>query len=192
MPTRVPPKSSPPPQTPAPPQSPSLLRALDLRGWIEEHRRLLKPPVGNKRIWRESELIIQVVGGPNSRQDFHVDPGEEFFYQIEGDMLLKTVQQGAIVDVPIRAGEILLIPPRLPHSPQRFPDTVGLVIERDRRPGEQDGLQWYCERCGHLLYEEFFTLTDIETQFAPVFERFFSSRELRTCVRCGAVLERAG
>ena len=183
--------------TPAPPSpqaapTPPLLRALDFRRWIDEHRHLLKPPVGNKRIWRESELIIQVVGGPNSRKDFHVDPGEEFFYQIEGDMLLRTVQQGTIVDVPIREGEILLLPPRVPHSPQRFADTIGLVIERDRRPGEQDGLQWYCERCGQLLYEEYFALTDIETQFPPVFERFFASRERRTCRRCGAVMERGG
>ncbi len=187
MPTPLPPKGV--PSTTVPPQPPGL-RAFDFRRWIDENRHLLKPPVGNKRIWRDSELIIQVVGGPNSRKDFHVDPGEEFFYQIEGDMLLKTVQQGALVDVPIRQGEILLIPPRIPHSPQRFADTVGLVIERDRRPGEQDGLQWYCERCGNLLYEELFVLTDIETQFPPVFERFFGSRERRTCARCGTVMER--
>lgn len=168
------------------------LETLNFRRWIDEHRHLLKPPIGNRRIYRDSELIIQVVGGPNARKDYHVDPGEEFFYQIEGDMLLKTVQNGVLKDVPIREGEILLIPPRLPHSPQRFADTVGLVIERDRRPGEQDGLQWYCERCGHLLYEEFFELTDIEAQFQPVIERFFASRERRTCAHCGAVLERSG
>ncbi len=166
------------------------LRPLDLRRWIEENRPLLKPPIGNRRIYRDSELIIQVVGGPNARKDYHVDPGEEFFYQIEGDMLLKTVQDGRLVDVPIREGEILLIPPRLPHSPQRFAGTVGLVIERDRRPGEQDGLQWYCERCGRLLHEEFFALTNIETQFQPLIERFFTNRALRTCRGCGTVLER--
>lgn len=166
------------------------LRALDLHRWIEENRPLLKPPIGNKRIYRDSELIIQVVGGPNARKDYHVDPGEEFFHQLEGDMLLKTVQDGRLLDVPIREGEILLIPPRLPHSPQRFAGTVGLVIERNRRPGEQDGLQWYCERCGRLLHEEFFELTNIETQFQPITERFFANRALRTCRSCGAVLER--
>jgi len=168
------------------------LRPLNFRRWIDDNRHLLKPPVGNKRIYRDSELIIQVVGGPNARKDYHVDPGEEFFYQLEGDMLLKTVQDGRPVDVPIHEGEIFLLPPRIAHSPQRFAGTVGLVIERERRPGEQDGLQWYCERCGQLLYEEFFELEDIETQFPPVFERFFSSRERRTCSRCGAVLERPG
>src|SRR5690242_10370564 len=119
------------------------LQAFDFRRWIDEHRHLLKPPVGNKRVFRDSEFIIMVVGGPNARKDYHVDPGEEFFYQLEGDMLLKTVQEGKLVDVPIRAGEILLLPAGVPHSPRRGGDTVGLVIERERRPGESDGFQWY-------------------------------------------------
>ena len=168
------------------------LKPVDFRRWIDANRELLKPPVGNKRVFRDSEMIVQVVGGPNSRKDFHVDPGEELFYQIEGDMLLRTVQDGRLVDVPIREGEMLLLPARIPHSPQRYADTIGLVIERDRRAAEVDGLQWYCERCGRLLYEEFFPLTNIETQFPPVFERFFGSLERRTCKHCGAVMERPG
>jgi len=167
------------------------LQAFNLRRWIDEHRSLLKPPVGNKRVFRDSEFIIMVVGGPNARADYHVDPAEEFFYQLEGDMLLKTMQDGRAVEAPIRAGEILLLPPRLPHSPQRGADTVGLVIERERRPGELDGFQWYCERCGNLLYEEYIELTDIETQMPPLFERFYASAERRTCKRCGTVMERA-
>ncbi len=111
------------------------LRAFNFRKWIDENRHLLKPPVGNKQVFRDSEFIIMVVGGPNSRKDFHVDPGEEFFYQLEGDMLLKTVQDGKMVDVPIREGEILLLPPNVPHSPRRFANTVGLVIERQRQAG---------------------------------------------------------
>jgi 3-hydroxyanthranilate 3,4-dioxygenase len=85
----------------------------------------------------------------------------------------------------------LLIPPHLPHSPQRPANSVGLVIERVRKSGELDGFQWYCEQCGERLYEEFFELTDIERQFPPVFERFFASPARRTCRRCGAVMERA-
>jgi len=169
-----------------------VVQAFNLRRWIDEHRHLLQPPVGNKRVFRDGDFIIMVVGGPNARQDYHVDPGQEFFYQLEGDMLLKTMQDGRAVDVPIRQGEVLLIPSRLPHSPQRRANTVGLVIERQRRPGELDGFRWYCETCGNLLYEEFFELTDIEKQFPPVFERFYASRERRTCTRCGTVMERAG
>jgi len=164
------------------------LHAFNFREWIEANRALLKPPVGNKRVFRDGDFIIMVVGGPNARKDYHVDPGQEFFYQLEGDMVLKTMQDGRQVDVPIRAGEVLLIPPGLPHSPQRPANTVGLVIERARRAGELDGFQWYCERCGHRLYEEFFPLTDIERQFPPVFDRFFANLPKRTC---GTVMERA-
>jgi 3-hydroxyanthranilate 3,4-dioxygenase len=164
---------------------------LNLQRWIEENRHLLKPPVGNRRIFRDSQFIVMAVGGPNSRKDYHVDPGEEFFYQVEGELLLKTVQDGRVVDIPMRAGELFLLPAGLPHSPRRGADTVGLVIERDRRPGEQDGLQWYCENCGTKLYEEFFELTDIETQFPPVFDRFFGNPHLYTCRNCGTVQTRA-
>jgi 3-hydroxyanthranilate 3,4-dioxygenase len=168
------------------------LQAFNLRRWIDENRALLRPPVGNKRIFEDGDFVIMVVGGPNARKDYHVDPGEEFFYQLEGAIVLKTMADGRNVDVPIREGEVLLLPPRVPHSPQRGADTVGLVIERQRRAGELDGFQWYCERCAHLLYEEFFELTDIEKQFPPLFERFYASRERRTCKSCGHVLERAG
>jgi 3-hydroxyanthranilate 3,4-dioxygenase len=167
------------------------LQAFNLHQWIDANRALLRPPVGNKRVFRDGDFIIMVVGGPNARKDYHVDPGEEFFYQLEGEMVLRTMQDGRAVDVPIRAGEVLLLPPKVPHSPQRPASTVGLVIERARRADELDGFQWYCERCGRLLYEEFFELTDIEKQFPPVFERFFADRAKRTCARCQAVMERS-
>jgi 3-hydroxyanthranilate 3,4-dioxygenase len=163
------------------------LLPLNLRHWIDEHRSLLKPPVGNKLIFEDSEFIVMAVGGPNARRDFHVDPAEEFFHQLEGDMVLRVAENGRIRDLPIRAGEILLLPARIPHSPQRPAGTVGLVIERRRRPGEMDGLQWYCEQCSNLLYEEYLALTDIETQFPPVFDRFYASPEHRRCKRCGAL-----
>ena len=163
------------------------LQPLNLRRWIDEHRSLLKPPVGNKLIYQDSEFIVMAVGGPNVRRDFHVDPAEEFFHQLEGDMVLRVAEDGRIRELPIRAGEILLLPPRVPHSPQRPAQSVGLVIERRRRPGELDGLQWYCEQCTTLLYEEYLALTDIETQFPPVFDRFYSDLDHRRCKRCGAV-----
>lgn len=165
------------------------MKAINFRKWIDEHRDALKPPVCNKLVFEDAEFIVMVVGGPNSRKDFHHDEGEEFFYQVEGDMLLKTMQDGRPEDIPIREGEIFLLPPRIPHSPQRFADTVGLVIERKRMPGEQDGLMWFCENCHNKLYEEYFELTDVETQFPPVFNRFFGSLEHRTCDKCGTVME---
>ena len=166
------------------------LHSINFQQWIERHRHLLKPPVGNKRVFADGDFIIMVVGGPNLRRDYHIDPGQEFFYQIEGDMVLKTRQDGRLVDIPIRQGEMLLLPALVPHSPQRPADTVGLVVERRRQPGERDGFQWYCQRCAALLHEEFIELTDIEKQLPPVFERFHASGEARTCRQCGAVQER--
>ena len=158
--------------------------------WIDDHRDLLKPPVCNKQVYEDSEFIIMVVGGPNSRKDYHYDPGEEFFYQIEGDMLLKTQQNGKVVDVPIREGEIFLLPSNVPHSPQRFADTVGLVIERKRRPEENDGLMWYCDECNTKLYEEYFHLDNIETQLPPVFDRFWNNPDYLECKACGHVIQK--
>src|SRR5260370_359597 len=114
------------------------LQSLNFKRWIDENRHLLKPPVGNKRVFRDGDFVIMVVGGPNARKDYHVDPGQEFFYQLEGDMVLKTMQDGRAVDVPIRAGEVLLLPPYMPHSPQRPANTVGLVIDRPRHPPPPD------------------------------------------------------
>ena len=165
-----------------------LSKALNFQRWIDEHRSLLKPPVGNKMVFENDEFIVMVVGGPNSRSDYHVDEGPEFFYQLEGEMVLKTIQGGKVVDVPIRAGEIYLLPGRVPHSPQRMPNSVGLVIERRRLPHEKDGLQWYCDRCASLLYEEFFTLKNVEKDFPPIFDRFFADEKKRTCRKCGAVM----
>ncbi|MET0289473.1 MAG: 3-hydroxyanthranilate 3,4-dioxygenase [Pseudoxanthomonas sp.] len=157
---------------------------LNLQAWIEEHRHLLKPPVGNKVIYVD-DFIVMVVGGPNARTDYHHDEGAEWFYQLEGEMVLRIQEEGKVRDIPIRAGEIFLLPPRVPHSPQRMPGSVGWVIERRRLPHEQDGLMWFCEQCNHKLYEEYFPLRNIETDFPPVFDRFYASRAHRTCKDCG-------
>jgi 3-hydroxyanthranilate 3,4-dioxygenase len=160
---------------------------INLQHWISENRHLLKPPVGNKLIWQDQDFFCMAVGGPNQRTDYHWDEGPEFFHQLEGEMVLKVMEDGMPRDIPIRAGEIFLLPPRMPHSPQRMPDSIGLVIERKRLAQEKDGLMWFCENCHHKLYEEFFALTNIETQFQAVFERFYRSIKDRTCGECGQV-----
>ena len=108
------------------------LSAFNLHEWIDEHRHLLKPPVGNAQLWKEEnpDFIVMIVGGPNTRKDYHVDESEEFFYQVEGDITLKIVEDGEFRDVHIRQGEVFLLPPGIPHSPQRPADTIGLVVER--------------------------------------------------------------
>lgn len=165
------------------------LKAFNLQQWIDEHRDQLRPPVCNQQVFEEDDFIVMIVGGPNSRDDYHIDEGPELFYQLEGEMLLKTMQDGERVTVPIGAGEMLLLPPCVPHSPQRFADTVGLVVERKRLPHELDGFQWYCDRCDALLYEEFVHVSDIVAQLPPIFDRFYASEAHRTCASCGTVKE---
>lgn len=163
---------------------------INLQRFIDEHRAALRPPVANRQVFPAGDFVIMIVGGPNARQDYHVDAGAEFFYQLEGTLTLKTMQDGRPVDYPVRAGELFLLPPLVPHSPQRPAGSIGLVVERRRAPDELDGFQWFCAACNALLYEEFFVLTDIEKQFPPIFERFYADAGLRTCRRCGHVLER--
>lgn len=164
-------------------------KAFNFKQWIDEHRHLLKPPVGNQQVFEDAEFIIMVVGGPNTRKDYHWEEGEEFFYQLEGDINLKLIVDGKPLDMPIKEGEIFLLPAKVPHSPQRPANTVGLVVERKRREGELDGFQWYCENCGELLYDEYFPLTNIVSQLPPIMERFYASEENRTCKKCGTVME---
>ena len=158
--------------------------AFNLQHWIDTHRHLLKPPVGNKCIV-DGDFIIMIVGGPNARTDYHWDEGPEFFHQLEGEMVLKIQEDGRVRDIPIRTGEMFYLPPRIPHSPQRAADSIGLVIERKRLAHEKDGLLWYCERCNHKLVEEFFTLENVEVDFLAVFDRFYRSVERRSCQACG-------
>lgn len=167
----------------------SIIRPFGFMKWIDENRHLLKPPVNNKVVYKDTEFIIMVVGGPNSRKDYHFNESEEFFYQLKGDILVKIQEDGKSVEVPIKEGEIFLLPPKVPHNPVRYKDTVGLVIERRRREGEKDGLLWFCESCNHKIFEEYFTLTDITGQFQSIFEKFYGNEKLRTCEKCAHKME---
>ena len=167
----------------------SRLVPFNLKAWVEENRHLLKPPVGNKMVWKDSEFLVMIVGGPNQRKDYHVEDGEEFFYQIEGDITLKVIEDGVPREIPIREGEIFLLPAGIPHSPQRPANTVGMVIERVRSAAETDHLRWFCESCGEELHDASFRLRDLGTQLKPLIEGFFADEKLRTCRKCGAVMK---
>ena len=163
---------------------------LNFYQWIEENRHLLKPPVGNKNVYPLSKnYIVMVVGGPNARKDYHFNETEELFFQVEGDVEVKVQQNGKSVTIPIREGEMFLLPARIPHSPIRPANTVGLVIERIREPGHKDGLVWYCDQCNNLLHQTFFHLENIEKDFLPRFKEFYASESLRTCKKCGHMME---
>jgi 3-hydroxyanthranilate 3,4-dioxygenase len=168
-----------------------MMPPFNLQKWIDDNRDLLKPPVGNKNMYVEAgDFIVMVVGGPNARKDFHYNETEELFIQLEGDILVKIQEKGKVKDIIIKEGDIFLLPAKIPHSPIRGENTVGLVIEKIRRGSDhKDGLLWYCDKCNHNLLSFSFVLDNIEKDFLPRFKEFYSSEESRTCDNCGLVME---
>ena len=168
-----------------------MLLPFNLLAWIDENRDLLKPPVGNKNLYKEAgDFIVMVVGGPNARKDYHFNESEELFYQIEGDITVRIQEEGKARDIHIKEGEIFLLPGNTPHSPIRGENTVGLVIERVRTGTNlTDGLMWFCEKCNNKLHEYKFPLNNIENDFLPRFNEFYRSEHLRTCNNCGYVMD---
>ena len=164
---------------------------FNIKKWIDENRHLLKPPVGNQQIWKDKveDFIVMIVGGPNARKDYHYNEGEEFFYQIEGNIVVKIIENGQPRNIELREGEIFLLPPKIPHSPQRPANTIGMVVERTRRKDEKDGLQWYCEKCNNKLHEEYFVLEDIVKQLKDTINKYYDSEKLRTCNKCGTIMQ---
>jgi len=161
------------------------LAAFNLQRWIDEHRDLLKPPVGNAQIWQNTEFMVTIVGGPNVRTDYHDDPAEEFFYQLKGDIVLRIQEDGKKRDVPLREGDVLLLPPHVRHSPQRPADSLGLVIERVRRKGELDAFEWYCQKCNTLVHRREVQLQSLVDDLPPVFDEYYGDSALRVCPSCG-------
>ena len=165
-------------------------KPFNLHQWIEENRDLLKPPVGNKNLYVDSgDYIVMIVGGPNSRKDYHYNETEELFFQIKGNIIVKTQQNGSLVEYEIKEGEMFLLPAKIPHSPVRTEGSIGLVIERKREKNHKDGLLWFSESANHLLYEEYFHLTNIEKDFLPIFKKFYTNEKLRTCPITGDIME---
>ena len=164
---------------------------FNLHKWIDENRNLLKPPVGNRNLYKESgDYIVMIVAGPNARKDYHYNETEELFYQIEGSIKVIIQEDGQRKEMELHAGDMYLHPAKVPHSPVRSEGSIGLVIERKRKGlGLKDGLLWHCDNCNHKLYEVHFELHDIEKDFLAHFKHFYASEELRTCDNCGTVME---
>jgi len=169
----------------------SVLKPFNLNNWINENRHLLKPPVGNKNIYVDSEdYIVMIVAGPNARKDFHYNETEELFYQLEGTIKVIVQVDGERQEMELHAGDMYLNPAKIPHSPIRSEGSIGLVIERKRAgKGYTDGLLWYCEKCNNKLHDVFFELHNIEKDFLPHYKKFYTSEKLRTCKKCGSVME---
>ncbi len=166
------------------------LAAFNFQSWIDEHKHLLKPPVGNQMVFKDADLMVTVVGGPNKRTDYHDDPVEEFFYQLKGDMLLKLhdTNSGEFYDVPIREGDIFLLPAHMRHSPQRPQEgSIGLVIEPARPEGALDAVEWYCFNCQSRVHRAEVDLESIVDDLPPIYAAFYASEDQRTCPQCGTV-----
>lgn len=169
----------------------SIQRPFNFKKWIDENRHLLKPPVGNQSVYKTADnIIVMVVGGPNNRKDYHYNETEEFYFQLEGNMVLKIMEDGKPVDIPINEGDIFMLPGKTPHSPQRPENTVGLVIELVRPETVLDSFMWFCENCGNKLHETQLHVGDIVKNLPPVMQAFYSDEHLRTCKQCGTVMEK--
>ena len=131
-----------------------------------------------------------IVAGPNARKDYHYNETEELFYQLEGNIKIIIQEDGQRKEMEMQAGDLYLHPAKVPHSPVRSADSIGLVIERKREgKGYTDGLLWFCDHCNHKLHDVFFELNDIEKDFLSHFQHFYNSNELRTCSQCGTIME---
>lgn len=163
---------------------------FNLQEWIDAHRHELKPPVGNRNLYKDAgDYIVMIVAGPNARKDYHYNETEELFYQLEGDINVRIQDEGKAVDIPVKQGEMFLLPAKVPHSPMRSEGSIGLVIEVKRSDNDRDGLMWFCEKCNHKLHDTYFKLENIENDFLPRFKEFYGSEKMRTCPNCGHVME---
>ncbi|MGB8433083.1 MAG: 3-hydroxyanthranilate 3,4-dioxygenase [Burkholderiales bacterium] len=169
------------------------LKAFNLQGWIEKNRHRLQPPVGNQLLFEDAGMIVMAIGGPNQRTDYHDDPVEEYFYQLKGNMVLRVMDEPGKppLDIPIREGEVMLLPAHVRHSPQR-PEagSIGIVVESPRHDPYVDAFEWYCMSCHQLVYRFEYPLRkaqEIVTVMPPLFERFYADETLRECARCGAI-----
>jgi len=164
-------------------------RPFNLQKWIDENRDALKPPVGNRNLYKEAgDYIVMIVAGPNARKDFHYNETEELYYQLEGNIVVRIQEDGKAVDIPINEGEMFLLPARVPHSPMRSEGSIGLVVELKRKEDEKDGLIWFCDNCNNKLFESYFKLKNIEKDFLPRFKKYYADENLRTCSNCESVM----
>ena len=165
------------------------LSTYHLKRWVDDNKAYFNPPFKTNRLLvHHKDFLVMILRGPNTRLDFHIEPGDEFFYQIEGDMELHLKASGQKREVVnIREGEIFVCPGGLPHSPRRFDHTWGLVIERKRRPQETEEFAWFCERCDAPVLSRVMDPGNIAAQVSQVYQEFNDNVNLRTCRACGYV-----
>lgn len=159
---------------------------IHLLSWIEENRENFKPPVGNKEVFPLGDFVVMIIKGPNARKDYHVDPGPELFYQLEGAVSITTYddQKEAFSKIEVTEGQLYLLPSNVPHHILREKDSLGLVIETRRKPGQSDFFRWFCDRCQKPLYSHECTMENLD-QVKDILDVFYSDSTLNTCSYCG-------
>ncbi|KKK16878.1 3-hydroxyanthranilate 3,4-dioxygenase [Aspergillus ochraceoroseus] len=179
---------------------PSLTPPFSFASWVAENQDKLCPPVNNYCLYKGEDFTLMVVGGPNQRNDYHINETEvepyvnlEWFYQVKGDMLLRVVEDDVFRDIPIKEGEMFLLPGNIPHNPVRYKDTIGLVMERKRPSESMDRMRWYCTKGKHntptIIQEEIFHCSDLGTQLKPIIEKWQQTEEYRRCGECGCIAD---
>ena len=185
-------EAPPAPTSPATSGAPSsVLTPINLKKWIDENRELFKPPVSNRYVYDGRDFFVMVILGPNARNDFHQVESEEFFFQLKGDIKVRIREGDHIVDHLVREGETFFIPPNVPHAPVRPPDTIGMVVERRRPPGEREHVIFYCDKCEALVEDIDFDCADIVQAFSQAMLDFWADDARRTCKSCGNKIEKA-
>jgi len=162
------------------------LKGFNLKQWIEQNR----SDWGQRRvIWQDSDFIAFVTRGPNRRKDYHINPGDEIFYQLEGELNLHYIEHDKHELAVVKAGELFLLPRKMPHSPRRADGSWTLVVERTREREEIDRFIWPCENCGNKLYETAIRFDDPGDAVNKATQALRSDPTLATCKQCGDILE---
>lgn len=162
---------------------------LDL--WLQENSQLLQPPVNNFCLHRGG-FTVMIVGGPNERTDYHINPTPEYFLQKKGHMTLRVVDESLegderFKDIRIDEGSSYLLPGNTPHSPVRYANSVGIVVEQDRPEGSHDKMRWYCSNCRTIVHEIELQMLDLGTQVKEGILSFENDVGKRTCGKCGTL-----
>jgi 3-hydroxyanthranilate 3,4-dioxygenase len=161
------------------------LKGFNLRRWIDENR----GDWGQRRVvWQDSDFIAFVTRGPNRRKDYHINPGDEIFYQLEGQLNLHYLKDGKHELALLNSGDLFLLPAHVPHSPRRADGSWTFVVERKRSQQEIDRFIWPCEKCGNQLYETEVRFDDPGNAIANAMNQMKSDPALATCKNCGEVL----
>jgi 3-hydroxyanthranilate 3,4-dioxygenase len=153
--------------------------------WLKENKHKLKPPTAGHTIFFERDFMVTVLG-QNSRTDYHLNPYEEFFFTLEGEMTLRIQYKGAPHDIRIPAGGLYVLPAGVPHAPMRPAGSIGIILEKIRKTSDPlDQHRWYCEKCNNVLWNKFVYIEVVERDMPPVFDEYYSNPEHQHCKRCG-------